>query len=310
MDATTHALIAYDGSSGAGNAVAAAGSLFPGARASVLFVDDVHVAQEHAALARIAVPDGALAVAARVHEQTAIARARQRAEHGRRLAERSGLRATAEMWPGTSAWRETLHAADQLDADVIVCGSRGRGAFSRTLLGSTSSSLLHHADRPLLVVPAGGGDLTGPTLIAYDGSEGARDAIAAAARLLPDRPAIVVHAWTSPLQRSFAGEELAAMPLPEGNELTHDLADVLSSQGEEVAQEGAELAREAGLPARAIAVEAASGAWRTLAAVAATESAAVIVAGSRGRGALRSTVLGSVTSALVHNAELPILVTR
>jgi nucleotide-binding universal stress UspA family protein len=166
MDATIHALVAYDGSSGAGDAVTAAGSLFPGARASVLFVDDVRVAQEHAALARIAVPDGTLGVAARAHEQTAIARARERAARGRRLAERSGLRATAEMWPGASAWRETLPAADQLDADVIVCGSRGRGAFSRALLGSTSSSLLHHADRPLLIVPAGGGDLSGPTLIA------------------------------------------------------------------------------------------------------------------------------------------------
>jgi nucleotide-binding universal stress UspA family protein len=36
----------------------------------------------------------------------------------------------------------------------------------------------------------------------------------------------------------------------------------------------------------------------------------VIVAGSRGRGALGSTVLGSVSAGLVHNAELPILIIR
>jgi nucleotide-binding universal stress UspA family protein len=310
MADTPHVLIAYDGSSGAGDAARAAAALFPGAHASVLLVDDVHAAQEHAALARIAVPDDTLVTAARAHEQTAIARARQRAEHGRRLTELAGLSATAEMWPGQSPWREIVHAARDLEADVVVTGTRGRGAFSRALLGSTSSSVLHHADRPVLVVPPGGGDLTGPAVIAYDGSEGAKDAIAAAARLMPRRAAIVVHAWPSPLQRSFAGEELAVMPLPGGDDVTHDFADALAVGGRAVADEGAAVAQEAGLDARALGVEAAGGVWRTIAATARSEDAAVLVVGSRGRGALGSTVLGSVSSALVHNAELPVLVVR
>jgi nucleotide-binding universal stress UspA family protein len=310
MSHSTHVLIAYDGSNGAGDATRTAAQLFAGAHASVLFVDNVHAAQEHAALARIAVPDDTLALAARSHEQTAIARARQRAEHGRRLAELAGLRATAEMWPGHSPWREIVHAARELRADVIVTGSRGRGAFSRALLGSTSSSILHHADRPVLVVPQGGGDLTGPALIAYDGSDGARDAIAAVARLMPQRAVIVAHAWPSPLQRSFAGEELAAMPLPGGNDVTQELDDALAADGLATAEEGAAAAQEAGLDARALAVEAIGGAWRALAAAARAEAAAVMVAGSRGRGALGATVLGSVSSALAHNAELPVLVAR
>jgi nucleotide-binding universal stress UspA family protein len=310
MAEPTHILVAYDGSSGAGDAMRAAAQLFPGARASVLLVDDVHAAQEHAALARIAVPDGTLGVAARTQEQSAIARARQRAEHGCRLAERAGLTATAELWPGHSPWREIVHAGHDLGADVIVTGSRGRGAFSRALLGSTSSSVLHHADRPVLVVPPGGGDLSGPAVIAYDGSDGARAAIAAAARLMPQRRAVVVHAWPSPLQRSFVGEELAAMPLPGGNDVTRDLAGALEESGRATAEEGAALAREAGLDARPFGVEGAGGTWRALAAAARDEAAAVLVAGSHGRGALGSTVLGSVSSALVHNAELPVLVTR
>jgi nucleotide-binding universal stress UspA family protein len=36
----------------------------------------------------------------------------------------------------------------------------------------------------------------------------------------------------------------------------------------------------------------------------------VIVAGCRGRSALASTVLGSVSAGLAHNAELPVLVVR
>ena len=42
----------------------------------------------------------------------------------------------------------------------------------------------------------------------------------------------------------------------------------------------------------------------------AAEQAAVVVAGRRGRGAVASTVLGSVASGLVHNAGVPTLIVR
>jgi nucleotide-binding universal stress UspA family protein len=39
------------------------------------------------------------------------------------------------------------------DASLLVVGSRGRGAFGRIVLGSTSRQLAHHAPCPLVVVP-------------------------------------------------------------------------------------------------------------------------------------------------------------
>uniref|UniRef100_A0A7M5XC00 UspA domain-containing protein n=2 Tax=Clytia hemisphaerica TaxID=252671 RepID=A0A7M5XC00_9CNID len=39
------------------------------------------------------------------------------------------------------------------DAAVIVMGQRGLSTFSRALLGSTSDYVLHHSDRPVIVVP-------------------------------------------------------------------------------------------------------------------------------------------------------------
>jgi nucleotide-binding universal stress UspA family protein len=47
------------------------------------------------------------------------------------------------------------HAAQQ-GAGVIVVGSRGRSAGRELLLGSLAKALLHHAQRPVLVVPSGG----------------------------------------------------------------------------------------------------------------------------------------------------------
>jgi nucleotide-binding universal stress UspA family protein len=55
-------------------------------------------------------------------------------------------------------------------------------------------------------------------------------------------------------------------------------------------------------------VESDDGAWRAVAAAARAHGASVIVLGSRGLGAARSVLLGSVSSGLVQNAELPVLV--
>jgi nucleotide-binding universal stress UspA family protein len=72
--------------------------------------------------------------------------------------------------------------------------------------------------------------------------------------------------------------------------------------------DGVAAARAAGLNAVGETIESDEGAWRAVAAAARTHGASVIVTGTRGLGAARSALLGSVSSGLIQNAELPILV--
>jgi nucleotide-binding universal stress UspA family protein len=46
-------------------------------------------------------------------------------------------------------------AVDDIDASVIVLGSRGRSTLAATLLGSVSTGVLHHTAPPVLVARTG-----------------------------------------------------------------------------------------------------------------------------------------------------------
>ena len=50
------------------------------------------------------------------------------------------------------AAREIVNDASEVDADVIVMGSRGRSDIAGLLLGSTAHKVIHLSDRPVLVV--------------------------------------------------------------------------------------------------------------------------------------------------------------
>ena len=62
----------------------------------------------------------------------------------------AGIDVETEVVEGDPAKR-ILDLARVRDVDLIVVGSRGRGALAGTLLGSVSREILRHADRPVLV---------------------------------------------------------------------------------------------------------------------------------------------------------------
>jgi nucleotide-binding universal stress UspA family protein len=74
---------------------------------------------------------------------------------GAKCARAAGLDAEPRVLSTMATASEAIvQAADELDAALIVLGSRGRRGLWSAVLGSTSVNVLHHARRPTLVVPS------------------------------------------------------------------------------------------------------------------------------------------------------------
>jgi nucleotide-binding universal stress UspA family protein len=96
----------------------------------------------HAAAAFAALDDGQEEAGTRLLEQVALESGVEQAE--RRVVTGNPAERLAEL-------------ADEMNADFIVVGSRGRGAFKAAFLGSVSNSLVGVARCPVLIVPRGAG---------------------------------------------------------------------------------------------------------------------------------------------------------
>jgi nucleotide-binding universal stress UspA family protein len=146
----------------------------------------------------------------------------------------------------------------------------------------------------------------GPVLLCYDGSEDARHAIRRAGALFPGRRALVAtlrQPTAVPSSLGFAGEAAGMVNLVE-------LDRAGAEDGGRLAGEGVRIARDAGLIAEPLALEAAGPVWKTIVDIADREDAATIVMGSRGLAGLKAMLLGSVSSAVLHHADRPTLIVR
>lgn len=147
-------LIAYDGSADSQAAIDHVARVNPGVRVTVLSVWLPYVqvmTRTGMGLGWMAYPGGGDADIDKAAEDAAHAQA----DEGAARARAAGLEAEAMTRPQSGTIHETiLGAADALDADAIVLGSRGLTGVRSMLLGSVSNAVVNHADRPILIVPS------------------------------------------------------------------------------------------------------------------------------------------------------------
>ncbi len=145
-----------------------------------------------------------------------------------------------------------------------------------------------------------------PILICYDGSEDSKQAIAGAGDLFPSGTAIVLHVW-EPLK-----DAASVPPVPGLHAMLEDGLQEMDVIGDDVSKQlaaaGADQAKACGLDAEPVSVRAPGRAWRNILRVARERDARVVVVGQRGVSGAERVVLGSVSTAVVHHAETPVLV--
>jgi len=82
------------------------------------------------------------------------AAAQRLADEGAEGAKRRGYNASARIAQANESVAKAIsEVAREIDACLIVCGQRGRGAIASAVLGSVSHQLSAHAERPVLIAP-------------------------------------------------------------------------------------------------------------------------------------------------------------
>jgi nucleotide-binding universal stress UspA family protein len=173
--------------------------------------------------------------------------------------------------------------AEDRGASHLVVGSRGQGAVEEILAASTSGPLAREAPCPVILVPAEpvpwSEGSSGATIVCgVDGSDGAREAAQEAGELALRLDARLV---------------LAMVIETLGDETPDTLVDEI----------------RAGAPGVGVSFQTLNGvAADELLELARRREARLLVVGSRGRGAVKAAVLGSVSGRLVQQADRPIMV--
>jgi nucleotide-binding universal stress UspA family protein len=151
-------LLSYDGSDDAQAAIDTTARLMPGAQATVLTVWETFVD----AMTRgggLGMGFGAYVgfddADVEANDQTNRDAALAQAAEGAKRATAAGLVATPRCETRHDTVATTVLAvAAEVEADLVVLGTRGRTGVTSLLLGSVSHAVLQHADRAVLVVPS------------------------------------------------------------------------------------------------------------------------------------------------------------
>lgn len=147
------ALLCFDGSDGAADAITEAERVLRVGAAVVLTVwEPVAIWEPYDPVTIVSAPLSKLASRALDLDEIARDLAQERTAEGVSRARAAGFRAEGRTEQGR-AWQTICEVAEEIDAATIVLGARGLSRLGSMLLGSVSSAVAVHARRPVLIVP-------------------------------------------------------------------------------------------------------------------------------------------------------------
>jgi nucleotide-binding universal stress UspA family protein len=189
-------------------------------------------------------------------------------------------------------------------AALLVVGSRGRGAMRSALLGSVALHCATHASCPVVVVHPPGVEArtSARVVVGVDGSDSSRAALAAAVdeatRMGAEIEAVATYVTTD------YWTDLSTIVIPSVEEIRSDLERRTRRLVDEVLAQSRNRGEPSGVTVRTEVVEGPAG--EVL--VRRAGSADLLVVGSRGRGAFRDLLLGSVALHCAMHAPCPVMV--
>ena len=201
-------------------------------------------------------------------------------------AESAGVACETHLIHGETVDREIVALADQLNADIIVMGRRGRRGLARMLLGHATAQVIGQAHCSVLVVPRAATVEGRQLVVATDGSRFAQAAAFTAASLGAFCNSRVTVA-------SVTGASHSAERRIEAEQAVAQVLEHMQSKG--VVAEGVTLE---GHPAEVIAE------------LAREKGADLIVTGSHGRTGLERVLLGSTSERILNETPCAVLVVK
>jgi len=222
------------------------------------------------------------------------------AEHVGRIKDKGGEAARAHLVEGPVV-DEILDLAEELGAGLVVIGSRGMGSVGRLLVGSVSEGVVHHAPCPVLVVRGGQGAWPPQRIvIGDDGSEPAKRAgeLGAEIAKLFGSDTVLVRAHENP-------------PEPIGGWSAKDrrrLDEALLREEWGLEERAKELQAIAGSQPESRLIETEPTLAMLPVAEEKEEERTLLAVGSRGLGADRRVMLGSISTEILRVARGPVLI--